>query len=238
MALPKLNTARYTIEIPSTGETVSYRPYLVKEEKILMMAMESNDPKAVINATKDIIKSCFFDDIDVDSLAMFDLETLFLALRSKSVGESVDLKLKCEDCGTPNDMSINFDDIETPVVDRENVNISITEDVGIVMKYPSVSEVEKYTGTDSDKQEDIETAMNVILACIDSIYDADNVYDAKDESEKSLTNFIESLSSVQFLKISEFLQGMPSLSYDAKFNCVSCGKENITELRGLSSFFT
>ena len=96
MALPELNTARYSIEIPSTGQTVEYRPYLVKEEKILMMAMESNDQKAIMNATKDIIKACVFEDIDIDTLAMFDIETLFLALRSKSVGEKVDVKIKCE----------------------------------------------------------------------------------------------------------------------------------------------
>ena len=236
MALPKLNTARYSIDIPSTGQTVEFRPYLVKEEKILMMAMESNDTKAVMNATKDIIKSCIFDDIDIDGLAMFDIETLFLALRSKSVGESVDLKIKCEHCETPNDISINFDDIEKPVIENENVNIPITESVGIIMKYPSVAEVEKFSG--EEQAEDISTAMNVIIACIDSIYDEDNVYDAKDETEKSLRDFIESLSSVQFLKVSEFLQNMPALSYDLNFKCVNCGKDNTTELRGLASFFT
>jgi len=236
MALPKLNTARYSIDIPSTGQTVEFRPYLVKEEKILMMAMESNDPKAVMSATKDIIKSCIFEDIDVDDLAMFDIETLFLALRSKSVGESVDLKIKCEACETPNDISINFDDIEKPVIENENVNIPITDSVGVVMKYPSVAEVEKYAG--DEQGEDITTAMNVIIACIDSIYDEDNVYDAKDETEKSLRDFIESLSSVQFLKISEFLQNMPSLSYDLNYKCINCGEDNTTELRGLASFFT
>lgn len=234
MALPELNTARYSIEIPSTGQTVEYRPYLVKEEKILMMAMESNDQKAIMNATKDIIKACVFEDIDIDSLAMFDIETLFLALRSKSVGEKVDVKIKCEHCEAVNELHVDFDEVDKPVIDNENVNISITDEVGIIMKYPSVGDVEKFTNDDA---ENIETAMNMILACIDSIYDADNVYDAKDETQESLKNFIESLSSVQFLKLSQFLENMPALSYDADFNCVNCGKENKQLIRGLASFF-
>ena len=199
MALPELNTARYSIEVPSTGQKVEYRPYLVKEEKILMMAMESNDQRAIMNATKDIIKACVFDDIDIDELAMFDIETLFLALRSKSVGEKVDVKLKCEDCEHVNDLTIDFDEIQQPVIDEGNVNVELTDDVGIIMKYPSLKDVEKYSDEDA---ESIETAMNMMLACIDSIYDADNVYDAKDETPTSLKNFIESLSSVQFLKLS------------------------------------
>ena len=235
MALPKLNTARYSIEIPSTGQTVEYRPYLVKEEKILMMAMESNDQKAIMNATKDIIRSCVFDDIDVNSLAMFDLETLFLALRSKSVGEKVDVKLKCEHCETANGLTVDFDEIDKPVVENENINIQITDDVGMVMKYPSISDVDKYS---TEGEETIDTAMSMIIACIDSIYDADNVYDAKDESETSLRNFIDSLSSVQFLRLTEFLETMPALYYKMDYNCINCGKENTTELRGLSSFFT
>ena len=235
MALPELNTARYKIEIPSTGQTVEYRPYLVKEEKILMMALESNDQKAIMNATKNIIETCVFDDIDINSLAMFDIETLFLALRSKSVGEKVDVKLKCEHCEAANDLTIDFDEIEKPVVENENINISITEDVGIIMKYPSVKDVEKYT---SEGEENVETAMNMVLSCIDSIYDADNVYDAKDETKESLKNFIDSLSSIQFLKLTDFLETMPALHYKMDYNCMSCGKENITELKGLASFFT
>lgn len=235
MALPELNTARYSIEVPSTGQKVEYRPYLVKEEKILMMAMESNDQRAIMNATKDIIKACVFDDIDIDELAMFDIETLFLALRSKSVGEKVDVKLKCEDCEHVNDLTIDFDEIQQPVIDEGNVNVELTDDVGIIMKYPSLKDVEKYSDEDA---ESIETAMNMMLACIDSIYDADNVYDAKDETPTSLKNFIESLSSVQFLKLSQFLEDMPSLSYDASYKCVNCGKENEQVIRGLASFFT
>ena len=109
MALPQLNNARYEVVIPSTGQTVTYRPYLVKEEKVLMMAMESNDTKMIMNATSDVIKACVFEDLDLDALAMFDIETLFIALRSKSVGETVDLSIKCEHCDSRNDRTISFD---------------------------------------------------------------------------------------------------------------------------------
>ena len=145
MALPELNTARYTVEIPSTGQTVTYRPYLVKEEKVLMMAMESNDSKMIIQTIVNVIKSCIQDEIDIDSLAMFDIETLFLALRSKSVGEKVDLKIKCEECEHRNEVQINFDDIQKPVIDDSEKRVMLTEDVGVVLKYPALKDVERFS---------------------------------------------------------------------------------------------
>ena len=147
MALPELNTARYEMVIPSTGETVSYRPYLVKEEKILMMAMESDDNKVIMKATTDVIKSCIYDDFDVDELTTFDVETIFLELRSKSVGEKIDLKVKCndEECDKVSDVVINFDDIERPVVSDEISKIMLTDTVGVIMKYPSVKFMDKMT---------------------------------------------------------------------------------------------
>ena len=127
MALPELNTARYSIEIPSTGQTVTYRPYLVKEEKILMMAMETNDQKVIMQATIDVIKSCVDDIDDVESLAMFDIETLFLALRAKSVGEKIDLKMKCNDekCDVRSDVQIDFEEIQKPIVDNEETKLLV-----------------------------------------------------------------------------------------------------------------
>ena len=236
MALPELNTARYSMEIPSTGQTVKYRPYLVKEEKILMMAMESDDNKVIARATLDVIKSCVEDEIDVEGLPMFDIESIFLALRSKSVGESMEVKIKCDDesCNSVNDVYINFDDIEIPKINNEVTNIMLTDDVGVVMKYPSMRDVEKM-GTMDDS--DAEQAMGMIMACIDSIFDADAVYPADSESSKSLTNFIDSLNNVQFLKLSEFFREMPAVKHTVNYKC-QCGKEQEQVLRGLSSFFT
>jgi len=236
MALPELNTARYSMVIPSTGQTVNYRPYLVKEEKILMMAMESDDNKVIARATVDVIKSCIEDKIDVDGLAMFDIETIFLALRSKSVGESMELKIKCgdESCNKVSDVYINFDDIEIPEISNEKTNIMLTDDVGVVMKYPSMRDVEKMGNVDDT---DAEQAMSMIMACIDSIFDADAVYPASDESSKSLTKFVDSLNNVQFLKLSEFFRDMPAVTHTVNYKC-ECGKEQEQVLRGLSSFFT
>ena len=235
MALPELNTARYTMVLPSTGETIEYRPYLVKEEKILMMAMESDDQEAVMKAIIDVIKACLLTELNVDELPMFDIETLFLALRSKSVGESVDLKVKCTtgDCQEVSDVRVNFDDIEQPVVGEEQTKIMLTDDVGVVMKYPSVGSV----ATMANADESADNALKMIIKCIDSIFDADDVYPVENETEKSLLKFIESLNSVQFYKLSDFFNDMPSLSTTIDWTC-SCGKEQSKELRGLASFFT
>lgn len=235
MALPELNNSRYKIEIPSTGQIVTYRPYLVKEEKVLMMAMESGDNKIIMQSTIDIIKSCVYDDIDIDSLAMFDIETLFLALRSKSVGEKVDLNVKCEKCEEANEVQIDFDDIKAPVVAHENKQVMLTEDVGVILKYPSVKDINKFSELGD---ETIESAMKMIVACIDSIFDADKVYDAKDETPKALTDFIESLNNEQFTTLSEFFNDIPALSSNIEFDCNKCGTHNSQELRGLQSFFT
>ena len=235
MALPELNTARYKVEIPSTGQTVTYRPYLVKEEKVLMMAMESGDNKVIMQTTIDIIKACIYDDIDIENLAMFDIETLFLALRSKSVGEKIDLNVKCENCEHVNEVQMDFENIEAPVVSQNEKQVMLTDDVGVVLKYPSVREIESLTEVGD---ESIDSAMKMIVACIDSIFDADNVYAASEETPKALTDFIESLNNEQFMKLSEFFNDIPAVHSAIEFKCVKCGTENKQELRGLQSFFT
>ena len=235
MALPQLNSARYETTIPSLGKTISYRPYLVKEEKILMLALESQDQKMIMRAIKDVIELCTFDDINVNKLAVFDIECLFLALRSKSVGESIDLNIKCDKCDSRNDVQISFDDIKQPVVNDEKRVIMVTDDVGITLRYPSFKDVSLIKPGDD---ESIEGAMNLVVQCIDNIFDDDGVYDAKNETKKSLTDFVESLNNEQFIRLSDFFQSSPSLSYDMEFNCVSCKEPNVQELRGLQSFFT
>lgn len=235
MALPQLNNARYEVVIPSTGQTVTYRPYLVKEEKILMMAMESNDSKMIMNATSDVIKACVYEEIDIDKLAMFDIETLFIALRSKSVGESIDLNVKCDKCDTRNDVAISFDDINKPEINDDDRVIMVTDSVGITLRYPSFKDI---SSIKPGSEESIEGAMDLVVRCIDNIFDDDGVYDAKNETKKSLTQFVESLNSEQFIKLSDFFAKTPALSYDMEFDCVSCKEHNVQELRGLQSFFT
>tara|TARA_Y100000033_G_scaffold40039_1_gene39863 strand:- start:1944 stop:2651 length:708 start_codon:yes stop_codon:yes gene_type:complete len=234
MALPVLNAAKYKTIIPSLNKEVEYRPYLVKEEKILMVALESNDQKQILTAIKDVINNCLYDDINLNKLAMFDIETLFLRLRSKSVGETTEIKAKCEECEHEHLQEINFDDIQPPEIKKVVTKIELTDDVGMTLKYPSIGDIQKH---DSDKMESVEGMMEVVVDCIESIYDADNVYSAKDESRKSLKEFIDSLNSQQFSKLTDFFENVPALNYNLNFECSKCGHKNEIELRGLQNFF-
>jgi len=232
MALPQLNTTRYVTRIPSLDKEVNFRPYLVKEKKILMIAMESQDQKQIVRAVKDVIKSCILDDIDVEKLAMFDIEALFLALRSKSVGEKVDVRLKCKSCEQLTDVNINLDDIRLDEKKVDNI-IKLTQDVGVVMRYPAIDDVEGM-----NQEGGIKEMMKLIGKCVDSIYDADNVYDKGSYTEKELEEFFDNLNSEQFKKITEFFENLPTIVHNVKFDCVSCKENNDVELKGLASFFT
>tara|TARA_B100001939_G_scaffold73013_1_gene61192 strand:+ start:1976 stop:2683 length:708 start_codon:yes stop_codon:yes gene_type:complete len=235
MALPKLESSKYSTQLPSTGENIEYRPYLVKEEKILMIALESKDQKQIISAMKDVVKACVYDDINVNKLTAFDLEWLFLKLRSKSVGEKVIVKLKCndEECKTLTDVEIDLDEIKVDEsVEKEKI-IKLNDNVGVTVKYPSVDDISKYS---EDKLKTFEGAVEMIVDCIDTIYDEDNVYDAKTEKREDVVGFLESLSSTQFKMISDWFADMPTVSHTVKWDCE--GKPQELELRGLQSFFT
>ena len=233
MALPVLNAAKYRTIVPSLGKEVEYRPYLVKEEKILMIAMESKDERQILTALKEVIKACVYDDIDIDRLAMFDLEALFLKLRGKSVGETTEIKAKCVECDAENLQEINFDNVKMPVVNNKNNTIELTDDVGVTLNYPSVAGLEKQ----DPKANSVEQALAMIVDCIESIYDADNVYSAKDEGKKAIKTFVESLNSGQFKKLTAYFEDIPAVTYDLKFKCVKCGHNNEIELRGFDNFF-
>ena len=214
MALPVLNAAKYRTIVPSLGKEVEYRPYLVKEEKILMIAMESKDERQILTALKGVIKACVYDDINVDKLAMFDLEALFLKLRGKSVGETTEIKAKCTECDAENNQEINFDDIKMPVVIKKNNVIELTDSVGVILNYPSVAGLEKQ----DPKANNVDQTMNMIIDCIESIYDADNVYSAKSEGTKAVEAFIDSLNSTQFKKLTAYFEDIPAVTYDLKFD--------------------
>lgn len=235
MALPKLNNARYSTVIPSTGQEVEFRPYLVKEEKILMLALESNDQTQVMRAIIDVIKSCVFDDIDTDKLAMVDVESLFIALRSKSSGEKIDLAIKCQNCDTPNDVTIDFNDIEVPEFDEKQGTIMLTDDVGLTLRIPSYKDI---VASQKKKGGEVELAFEMMVNCIETIFDADGVYKAADEKRSTLVEFIDSLNNEQFTKVGDFFTDMPQLSYDLEFDCVKCKAKNKQEVRGLQGFFT
>lgn len=233
MALPILETQKFEATVPSTGKKVLYRPYLVKEEKILMMALESKDNKQVMQAIVDVIESCTFGKLKGTDLATFDLEYLFLKLRAKSVGEHSDFGLSCKECNTTNEVSVNLDEIEVEGVDKKAKIVKLTDNIGLTLKYPSMAVL---------KSMDLENVnadmmMKLIVSCIDSIYDAEKIYPASESTEKELVAFIESLSTKQFESIKGFIEKMPKLRKTVTFSCQKCGTENNVTLEGLQSFF-
>lgn len=233
MALPIIDTPKYSVKVPSTGEKVLFRPYLVKEEKILMMAMESEDQEQILRAVKDIITACTYGKVDVDSLAIFDLEFLFLKLRSKSVGETSKVGLNCKNCETSNEVEIPIDSIDVQMGEKGANIIKLTDKVGITLKYPSVKDAEKISKLSGG----VDTIMKTIVMCIENIFDEDKVYPSKDSTPAELEAFIDSLNSEQFKKIQVFFESMPTLKHTVKYKCEHCGADNEFELRGLANFF-
>jgi len=235
MALPKLDAPTYQLKVPSTGELVSYRPYLVKEEKILMMAMESNDTNQMMGAVKNVIRSCTSDSIDVNTLAMFDIEYIFTQLRAKSVGETSTIKVKCQSCDASNEVDVNLEEVRVDIPKSEVQTITLTDTVGVSLRYPSVDAMLKAQADES--KSDVDRVFDLITACIDSIYSGDEVFDAKEQSQNELKEFIESLNTQQFNKIRDFIETIPSAAIDVKFKCISCSENNSFEVKGLGNFF-
>ena len=248
MGLPTIAVPEYTLTIPSTGKEVKYRPFLVKEEKILLLAMESEKTEEIIIATKTIIDNCIYGDINVDEMPTFDVEYIFLKLRAKSKGEVLELKYKCPKCESEIPISINIDDIKVIQQDKEHTkDIKLNEDLGIMMKYPNLSLQTKIAQAPDDKPE-IEGLFDTMTACIDYIYDKETTYPSKDHTEQEMTTFLESLTDNQFQKLAKFFETSPSLKHDIELHCKNkvkgkgkekkeCGyKEKIT-LEGLNSFF-
>jgi|SaaInlStandDraft_4_1057021.scaffolds.fasta_scaffold00487_3 hypothetical protein len=234
MALPRINTPKYTLVIPSTQEEIEYRPYLVKEEKILMMGIETNDQKQMITALRDVISGCTDGKVNVDKLPMFDMEYIFLKIRAKSVGEIAKIGVKCTSCETKNEIEINLDKVKVSGEMKGSEKIQLTDEIGIVLKYPTVKGIKQQL---SSKNDDRDNAMGAVVSSIESIYDKESVYLAQDETPANLLAFLESLTSTQFVKISEYFDDMPKLKHDIDFKCVSCGEDNSVVLEGLQSFF-
>jgi hypothetical protein len=233
MALPSISTPEFTTQIPSTGETIKYRPFLVKEEKILLMALEGNDNAEINDAVQRILNSCIIDDIDTNNLSTFDIEYLFLQLRGKSVGEVIELTVTHPkgDCTHKTEIAINVDEIQLVNADNEK-KIMLTDDVGVMMKYPTMKE----TLSVSSVENETDTMFKLISMSVDYVFDMENVYN--DFTEKEIEDWINTLNQSQFKKIVEFFQNMPKLEYDIEWTCESCGKKDEVKLEGLQSFFT
>ena len=243
MALPKLETPTYELTVPSTGQKVEYRPFLVKEEKSLLMAAEDGSPKTITNAMKDIITSCTDGEVDIKGLASFDIEYIFLQLRGKSVGDVIDINLKkpeqiiCEDEECPNASQITVDirDIEMDTSNMGNPEIELTEKIGVKLGYPHMDTIQKYIAPDGALvTNDI---FKMITDCVEYIWDGDEIYKAKDSTKKELNDFIESLSTEQFNKVRKYFESMPRLKHKITWTCSKCDKSADVMLEGLDSFF-
>ena len=230
-----LNTAKYEVELPISKKTVEYRPYLVKEEKQLMLAIESQDPAMIMKTVQDIIDACTFGEIKSKNLPTAELELLFLKLRSKSVGETSRIGYKCTHCGHSNELVVNLEDVQIDIGEAKPNKVMITDKIGIKLKYPTASEVTKIVN--SGEKTDINNIFGLITACIEAIFDEENVYDAKNLTQKEITDFVESLNSKQFENIKEFFEAIPKLRKDVSFTCEKCGTHNPLVLEGLQNFF-
>jgi len=236
MALPKLNTPTYELEVPSTDEKIKYRPFLVKEEKILMIAMESKDNGQIVNAVKDIVSECTFNKLDIASIPMFDVEYIFLNIRAKSVGEVSKLKLLCpDDKKTYADVEVDLSKVEVQVDGEHSNKIELTDSMGMIMTYPTI---------DSFQEGGIQTInagnmLEVVGSCILQIYEdkGEKVYQAKDQTKKELTEFIESMNTGQFKQVQAFFDTMPKLKHTIKVKNPKTKKSSDVTLMGLNDFF-
>ena len=236
MALPKLTTPTYELEIPSTDEKVKYRPFLVKEEKILMMALETKNESDIVQAVKDIVSSCTFNKVNLDAMPMFDVEYVFLNIRAKSVGEVSSFNVLCPDDGkTYAKCEVNLTDVKVQVEEDHTNKIELGNGTGIIMQYPTINSFAQ-TGI---KTITAENMLEVISSCILQIYEQEGkkVYDPKDQTKKELTEFIEQLNTQQFKDVQNFFNTMPRLKHVVKVKNPKTKKESEITLTGLNDFF-
>ena len=240
MALPFNTTPTYNVTIPSTQENVKFRPFLVKEEKALLIAQHSEDQVVMIDTLKNIIKSCTLDKLNPDTLATFDIEYLFTQIRAKSVGENVDLLFPCDiDHGEDNEkarVKISFDltKINVEIPEGHSKKIELFDDVGVIMKYPSINVIKQLENVNMD---DVETVFNIISSSIDIIYNGSELFHTKEQNKKDVVEFLENLTSNQFNKIQKFFETMPRLRQSVKYTCPVCSLEHNKVMEGLDSFF-
>ena len=251
MGLPQLTVPTFTTTIPSTGKKIKYRPFLSKEEKILMLVKQSEDSEVILQAMKDIINVCMFEKINVDKLAIFDIEFLFLQLRSKAVGEIIEVDMKCNNmidlpkaddhpagvdpeqkaCGNLIPFVINIEDIKVKFNDQHSNIIPLEEGIGITLKYPSIDDLKMI-------EEQKESDIVIITNLLENIFDNDNVYDIAQTPPEEVQEFMDTINSKQVEKIREaFFYTMPSLEYTAKYKCSKCGNKGEYTFRGITDFF-
>ena len=238
MPLPKIATPNYELVLPSTGKTIKYRPFLVKEEKILILALESEDPKQITNAIKTTLKSCISTrGVKVEDLPTFDIEYIFLNIRGKSVGESIDVLVTCPDDGeTQVEQKVYIDEIRVEKNEKHNPDIKLDHSLTLRMKYPSLNEFVKNNFSISDDNT-LQASMDIIASCIDVVYSEDESWAAADCTKKELDQWLETLNTSQFKEIESFFETMPKLTHKVKVTNPNTKVESEVTMEGLQSFF-
>ena len=233
MPLPVINAPTYELTIPSTGQTVQYRPFLVKEEKILLMANEGGEASEIVRAMKQIIGNCIQNGYNTNNMPLFDVEYIFLKLRSKSVNEFSEVGFRCPECDEVNKVQIDLSEVENSTDDNHSNKVELTNDIGLIMKYPQLDSINM-----NDLQStDVDTIFNVVSSCIDSIYQGEEIHDSDDYTKQEISEFINNLTQEQFLKIQQFFDTMPKLSHTVPYKCNECEYDEPLLLEGLQNFF-
>ena len=232
MSLPKLNVTIHETVLPSTDTVIKFRPFLVKEEKLLLTAMEDPSQSSMMSAVKAIINNCVQEKLDIEKLPIFDIEYLFLQLRAKSVGEVIEVGLKCPECNFSIPTEINTEEIKVSKPEGHSRKIMITDEIGVMLSYPVIS-----TAGITD-----EDGLKIIKDCIDMIFTEEETHEKGSFTDNELTEFVESMDTQQFSKIKNFFEGMPKVTHNVKLNCPQCKEkgekgEHIVTLQGLASFF-
>jgi hypothetical protein len=238
MPLPKIATPTYELELPSTGKTIKYRPFLVKEEKVLVIALESEDTKQITNAIKAVLKNCVLTKgIKVENLPTFDIEFLFLNIRGKSVGEEIEVNIVCPDDGETNvPVFIDLDSIQVSKDDNHSPQIKLDDDLMMEMKYPSLEQFIK-NNFDFEEGNQMDQSFELIATCIDKIYNEDEVWATADCTKKEVKEFLESMNSSQFKQIEKFFETMPKLKHTIEVTNPNTKVKSEVVLEGLASFF-
>jgi hypothetical protein len=235
MALPVVNESSwYSLEVPSTKQEITYRPFLVKEQKVLLIASESQDKKQVMDAIVNTIKACVQEEIDFRRLPTFDIDYIFTQIRGKSVGESTEIIIKCDECEAQNDVSLDITKAGIKGKMQDKV-VKLNDQISVEMTYPSYHAMA--SKLDSLESSSSSAVFDMLSACIEYVLTEDEKIAIKDESKEEIDKFIESLSTAQFEKISEFIREFPKLSLETNFKCTKCGHENNVVLEGLDDFF-
>lgn len=238
MTLPMNVAPTYTLTIPSTKKQIKYRPFLVKDEKALLIAQQSDDLGVMLDTVKSVIQSCVVDKINVDDLASFDIEYIFTQLRAVSVGEFVELYFACDTCLDENAkalVAVNLQDLKVIIPEDHSNKVALFDDVGIVLKYPTINTMKKLE--EANAVSDIDAAFDIVVDCIDYIYTTEEIFYAKEQTKDELSEFLNNLTSEQFEKLQLFFSTMPSLRQDITYTCPVCNKVHNKYMEGLSSFF-